>query len=99
MAHMKLACAHCGFTHLFEVRRVNRACSIGAPLYCGKECAGLARRVSKSAEQKRAEKAAYDAERRVLLADRIKAEKADYYVWEQKEAIWKRLMVVKGREI
>ena len=76
MAQIELSCAHCGFTHLFEVSRVNRAKANSAPLYCGKDCAGLARRVFKTPEQKKAEKAAYDAKRRIDLADRIKAEKA-----------------------
>ena len=79
MAHIEMACCHCGFTHLFEVSRVNRALSIGAPLYCGKECAGLARRTNKTPEQKRAEKAAYDASRRERLANQIKAQKSAHH--------------------
>ena len=50
---------------------------IGAPLYCGRACAGLARRRNQA--EKIAAKAAYDKERRAKLRDRIKAEKAAYY--------------------
>ena len=58
---------------------MNRAASIGAPLYCGRECSGLARRSGKTAEQKKAEKAEYDRKRLAELSERIKAEKRAYY--------------------
>jgi hypothetical protein len=78
---MLLACSSCG--RLFEANasRVNRASRICAPLYCGKACAGLARRlkVPPTAEEKRAQKAQYDMERRALLRDRIRKEKRAYY--------------------
>jgi hypothetical protein len=58
---------------------VNRAKRSNAPKYCGRICAGVARRKPRTVEEKRAEKSAYDARRRVILADRLKAEKAAYY--------------------
>lgn len=62
-----------------EAGSVNRAARRGAPVYCGKECFGLAHRAWKSPDQKKAEKQAYDARRRVELADEIKAEKRAYH--------------------
>ncbi len=53
---------------------------MGAPTYCGKVCAGLARRAPpKSDEQKRAEKAAYDEKRRAEKADEIAEKKRAFY--------------------
>lgn len=77
--NMTCLCAHCSLQFTARVSRVNQAAKRGATLYCGKRCAGLARRVFKTQEQKRAEKSAYDAARRVKLASRIKAEKAAYF--------------------
>ena len=57
----------------------NRAMKLNKPIYCGRECAGRARRKGYTAEEKRAIKAAYDAKRRVDLADRLKAEKREYH--------------------
>lgn len=71
-------CAHCGKWRLKEVGAVNRAARLGAPLYCGKECSGVARRSCKTVEQRREEKAAYDARRRIELRDGLKAKKAAY---------------------
>lgn len=72
-------CAHCGATSHTSTGAFNRAINRGAPLYCGKECSGLARRKWKSPKQRKAEKSAYDAVRRVELAERIKAEKREYH--------------------
>lgn len=58
---------------------MNRADAIGAKLYCDRACAGMARRVAKTPEQRKAEKATYDAKRRTELADQIKAEKREWY--------------------
>jgi hypothetical protein len=92
----EVACAQCGRIFEAETGRVNRAVKIGAPLYCGRVCAGLARRLKNppTEEQRRAAKAAYDAERRngpkraEILAkkmnhyysnhERLKAEQAIY---------------------
>jgi hypothetical protein len=58
---------------------INRADAIGAPMYCNRTCAGLARRSSKTAAEKKAEKAAYDAARRERLADQLKVQKREIY--------------------
>ena len=73
-------CAHCGLVLLRRAGDVNRAAKMGAPLYCGKACAGLARRApAKTAEQKKEEKRLYDLKYRADNAARLKAEKAAWY--------------------
>lgn len=79
MAKGLIFCAQCGFGVFIENGAIARAQRAGLRLFCGRECSGLARRKGKTGDQKRAEKAAYDARRRVELADRIRAEKAAYY--------------------
>jgi hypothetical protein len=78
---MEVVCPHC--TSKFETRSayVNRAAKAGAPLYCGRVCAGLARRraVPLTDAERKAAKSAYDAKRRLALAERLKAEKAAYF--------------------
>jgi hypothetical protein len=63
-----------------EAGAVNRALALGKPLYCNRACAGLARRVDRTPDEKRAVKAAYDARRRVALAQKIKDEKRAWYL-------------------
>lgn len=78
---VKFTCPQCRCFGEQPAGAVNRAAKRGAPVYCGRECAGLARRgPEKSTEQRKAEKSAYDARRRIVLADRIKAEKHAYYL-------------------
>lgn len=72
-------CAHCGGLFAAKVSRANRADRDGAPLYCGRMCAGLARRVPKTPEQKKAEKAAYDREYRERVAEQRRAQRAEHY--------------------
>lgn len=73
-------CPQCGDRFAVETGRANRADKIGAPLYCGKVCAGLARRgPPKSVEQKKAEKAAYDREYRQRDPEGMRIYKALYY--------------------
>jgi hypothetical protein len=72
-------CDYCGKELHKQPSALNRAAAIGAKLYCDRKCAGLARRREKTPEQKKAEKAAYDAKRRAELADQIKAQKAEIY--------------------
>jgi len=78
---MKPLCRHCGTEVQQAQRAINQALREGKPLYCNRTCAGLSRRLvmPPSEEERRAKKAAYDARRRELLADRLKAEKAAYY--------------------
>lgn len=74
-------CKHCGITFETFPERINRAEKIGAPMYCGKVCAGLGRRnpnklTGDSAKQA---KSAYDAKRREEKRDEINAKKMAYY--------------------
>jgi hypothetical protein len=73
-------CDHCGAELHKQPSAINRAAAVGARLFCNRTCAGLARRSGKSAEQKKAEKAAYDAKRRTELADQIKTQKREIYL-------------------
>lgn len=57
----------------------NRAKKRGAPVYCGKVHAGLARRTNKSDAQLKEEKWWYDAFHRLFDADIIKQKKAEYF--------------------
>ncbi len=73
-------CGHCGGAVLQTRGSINRAIRAGLPLYCGKVCAGLARRKPKLPEAERKElKSAYDRRRRVEMAERLRAEKAAYH--------------------
>lgn len=73
-------CPQCAAAFAAATGRANWADSIGAPLYCGRACAGLARRSEpKTAEQKKAEKAAYDRGYRKRYTEALKAYKALYY--------------------
>lgn len=62
-----------------DVSAVNRAHRIAAPVYCGRVCAGLARRRGKTAEQKKAAKAEYDRAYRAQNLDWLKAKKKAYF--------------------
>jgi hypothetical protein len=70
-------CGYCGAVVPQPQRAIRRAIREGKPLYCDRECAGLARRVS--VEQKKEAKRLYDAQRRVERAAELRAEKAAYY--------------------
>jgi len=71
-------CAHCGLIGMQPTGAYNRAAKKGH-VYCSRACAGLARRLYQSEEEKKANKSAYDAQRRIDLRDKLKAEKAAYY--------------------
>jgi hypothetical protein len=79
---VKLICPQCSVEFDRNTGHVNRSLKIGAPLYCGLACAGLARRlkVPKTDEQKRAEKSEYDRKRREEHGIDLRAKKmAAYY--------------------
>lgn len=63
----------------------NRADKLGAPLYCGRVCSGLARRVNRSAEEKKDAKAEYDRQRRAELCEKLRKEKRDAYYASHEE--------------
>lgn len=79
MAKAVIVCPHCGMRAAKEAGVVNRAKKIGAPIYCGRKCSGLARRVEKSRSQKVAEKAEYDRMYRAREAETLRVKKAEYY--------------------
>ena len=76
---MKFICSHCGNSADGPAGEVNRAIRNGRPKYCGKTCFGLAHRLGKTEEQKKAAKAAYDAAYRVKNINRIKKNKREYF--------------------
>lgn len=76
MALIDSKCARCGRCVSKQSGAVNRARRIGAPIYCGRKCAGLARRRHKPKAIRIEEKRLYDAERRIRLALELKAQKA-----------------------
>jgi hypothetical protein len=57
---MKIKCAYCKKTSDKDAGDVNRAKKIGAPIYCDRKCAGLARRKGITDEEKKRIKAEYD---------------------------------------
>lgn len=77
---MIIVCAFCSETAEKRPGSVNHSHRIGAPVYCNKACAGLARRKHKTAEQKRAEKAAYDAEYRSNDTNDLKARRRAFHL-------------------
>lgn len=79
---MKATCPQCGGLFDAKTAHVNRAEKIGAPLYCGRVCSGLARRLKNppTDDERKSAKAAYDAERRNgKKRDALLAEKREYY--------------------
>ena len=77
---MRYRCAYCGAFASKAAGHVNRARERGLNLYCDRTCAGLGRRKPpKSDAQKRADKAAYDAEYRAKNRWSLKVKKAAYY--------------------
>lgn len=79
MSAVRIKCSYCGLASKKPTGAVNRALKIGAALYCDRECAGLGRRREVSECELKARKKAYDAQRRLDLSGRLKAEKAAYY--------------------
>lgn len=79
---MEATCPQCGGLFESKTAHTNRAAKIGAPLYCGRICAGLARRLKNppTDEQRRVAKAAYDAKRRNgPKREALLAKKREYY--------------------
>lgn len=48
-------------------------------MYCNRTCVGMARRVERTDDEKKALKAEYDKERREKLGEQIRAEKREHY--------------------
>lgn len=79
MAKIELTCPQCNGKFLKERGHYNRSFKKGAPVFCGRECSGLARRSNKTVEQKRADKSEYDRHYRKKNLDRIKRRKHEYF--------------------
>lgn len=76
---MIIVCNHCGKNVDKRQCDIDRAKKINAPLYCNKECAGLARRIVITIEQFKANKREYDKIYRLKNHERRKVEKAEYH--------------------
>lgn len=76
---MECRCSVCGSVFDVTVGAFNRAAKKGYSPRCSLQCAGIERRSGKTKEEKKAEKAAYDAEYRTARIDTIKARKHEYY--------------------
>lgn len=77
---MNFNCARCGKKVERPAGHVNRSRAIGAPLYCGRKCSGIARRKHKTKAQRVAEKAAYDKEYLRKNIALIKAKKRAHHL-------------------
>ena len=75
---MKAICAYCKKEAELRTGDVNRAKKLGVPIYCNRVCAGLGRRVNRTAEEWKKIKADYDRQRRIDLADELKAKQKAY---------------------
>lgn len=79
MSTMKIVCAWCSKPAVKASGGDRRSWRIGAPVYCGRRCAGLARRKGKTKTQRVEEKRIYDAAYREKNLASIKAKKAARY--------------------
>ena len=77
---MKCVCQQCGASFERSTSHINRANAIGARLYCGRTCAGIARRTPKPTDAEvKAAKREYDKQYRAANLEKIKAEKLAWY--------------------
>lgn len=72
-------CDLCGGFVGQSVSAINRALRSGRPIYCGRKCAGLARRKLIQPNEKKEAKRLYDAQRRQALREEIRAKKREYH--------------------
>lgn len=76
---MKFKCARCKKTTDRRTGHVRRARKAGMNLYCGRRCAGLAKRRGKTRAQRVSEKSAYDKAYRASNLALIRAKKKAYF--------------------
>lgn len=76
---MKINCAYCGKECDKLSGHVNRARKLGYGVYCNRKCSGLAKKINKSKEQRKKDKAAYDRQYRSNNKAAIKKKKAAYF--------------------
>ena len=79
MAKSLVKCSFCTTEFEKENGSINRARKDGKSIYCGRKCSGLARRLNKSDEQKKIEKASYDRMYRKKNNGILKVKKAEYF--------------------
>ena len=85
---MRCVCQQCGAEVERSTGHVNRSNAIGAPLYCNKTCAGLARRTKKPTDaEAKAAKSEYDKAYRSANLEKIKADKLAWYQANHKEIL------------
>lgn len=75
---MVIICPHCKKEVDLPTGQVNRSNKKKSPIYCGRVCSGLARRLNKSEEQKKNEKAEYDKKYREERKEIIRIKKQEY---------------------
>ncbi len=93
MRYVTITCPQCKRSAQLSNGHVNRARKLGVPIYCGRACAGLARRKNKSDAQKKAEKRDYDMEYRRKNLEMLKRKKAEHYLKTrdpEKEAAYRK---------
>ena len=78
---IRCICPQCQLPFDAKVSRINRAEKIGAPLYCGKVCFGLANRLKNppTEAERKAAKAEYDRQYRERNAEKRKQSHAEYF--------------------
>lgn len=74
---MKVVCQHCGAE--FDKRLAEWRRAPVKRFYCTQACSGLARRSAKSLQEKKSDKAAYDAAYRAKNAESLRLRKQDYH--------------------
>jgi len=87
---MKATCAYCKQEFEANSSAYNRATKQGLNVYCSLEHSGLGRRDKRTSEQKKADKSAYDKNRRLEKFDVIKAKKQAYDKTPEGRAAQKR---------
>lgn len=76
---MKVVCSHCQTETEKPTGAVNRALKSGLPIYCNRTCAGLARRIGRSIEEKKQLKFEYDKKYREQNKEQLKVKKNEYH--------------------
>jgi hypothetical protein len=88
---VKIICPYCNKESEVRTGCVNRAKKLRVPIYCGRVCSGLARRVNRTTEECKKIKADYDKARlNGPLRDKILEEKRQYAKTEAGRASQKR---------
>ncbi len=99
---MKLICPVCSKEYEKSISHYNRAIKLGAKLYCSKQCFSIGRKLEfnkhlKTPEQLKAEKSAYDKERRKKLSKELKIKRKSYYEANKEKILPKMRVYNKSR--